>query len=131
VFEKLAAEEKEHLGKLEARYRELVASDPTLESQPTFLFFKGAANGLFAAGTDELNKGVDDRGRCSSASLRARLAQVLQALRRALRGIRGQADLSRVCRRRARPPRLLIREYKNLVARQGRRPRDGRRRRSA
>jgi Fur family ferric uptake transcriptional regulator len=61
VFERLAGEEGEHLGKLEARYRELVAASPALESQPTFLFFKGAANGLFAAGTEELKKGVNDR----------------------------------------------------------------------
>jgi len=51
VFEKLAEEEKEHLGTLEARYRELLQQDPQLESRPTFLFFKGAANGLFAAGS--------------------------------------------------------------------------------
>ena len=37
--------------------------------------------------------------------VRARLAQVLQALRRALRGLRRQAGLPRVRRRRARPPR--------------------------
>src|SRR5262245_39090402 len=61
IFEKLAEEEKEHLGKLETRYRELVAGDPGVESQPTFLFFKGAANGLFAAGAEELKKGGDDR----------------------------------------------------------------------
>jgi len=61
VFRRLAAEEQEHLGKLEARYRELVAADPRLESQPTFLFFKGAANGLFSAGTDELGAGANDR----------------------------------------------------------------------
>jgi Fur family ferric uptake transcriptional regulator len=61
VFERLRIEEEEHLGKLEARYRELLAENPALESQPTFLFFKGAANGLFAAGTEELAKGVDDR----------------------------------------------------------------------
>jgi Fur family ferric uptake transcriptional regulator len=62
VFRRLAGEEQEHLAKLEARYRELVAADPTLESQPTFLFFKGAANGLFAAGAEELKKkGMDDR----------------------------------------------------------------------
>ncbi len=62
VFEKLAGEEKEHLAKLEARYRELLGQDPQLDSRPTFLFFKGAANGLFAAGTDQLSKaGVDDR----------------------------------------------------------------------
>src|SRR5207344_3533398 len=46
---------------LESRYKELLAQYPDLESQPTFLFFKGAANGLFAAGTEELKKGVNDR----------------------------------------------------------------------
>ncbi|MGH9330218.1 MAG: ferritin family protein, partial [Vicinamibacterales bacterium] len=62
VFERMAEEEKEHLSTLEARYRTLLARDPELESRPTFLFFKGAANGLFAAGTDELKgKGVDDK----------------------------------------------------------------------
>jgi len=61
VFEKLAEEEKEHLGTLEARYRELLQQDPELESRPTFLFFKGAANGLFAAGAEQLSKGVNDR----------------------------------------------------------------------
>jgi Fur family ferric uptake transcriptional regulator len=60
VFQKLAAEEKEHLGTLEKRYSELVAHDPQLESRPTFLFFKGPANGLFAAGAERLGKGVND-----------------------------------------------------------------------
>ncbi len=60
VFERLAAEEGEHLGTLEKRYRELVAKDPQLESRPTFLFFKGAASGLFASGAEELRKGVND-----------------------------------------------------------------------
>ena len=69
VFQKLAGEEKEHLGTLEARYRELVADHPKLEAQPTFLFFKGAANGLFAAGAEELKKRASTIGRrCSSAS---------------------------------------------------------------
>ena len=61
VFEKLAVEEQEHLATLEARYRELLQQDPQLESRPTFLFFKGAANGLFAAGAARLANGVDDR----------------------------------------------------------------------
>ena len=60
VFRKLAGEEREHLATLEKRYRELIASDPELESRPTFLFFKGAASGLFAAGADQLKAGVDD-----------------------------------------------------------------------
>jgi len=60
VFKKLAGEEQEHLGTLDKRYRELIASDPDLESRPTFLFFKGAASGLFAEGTKKLREGVDD-----------------------------------------------------------------------
>jgi Fur family ferric uptake transcriptional regulator len=60
VFQKLAEEEKEHLGTLEKRYAELLATDPLLESRPTFLFFKGAANGIFAAGAEELGPGVND-----------------------------------------------------------------------
>jgi Fur family transcriptional regulator, ferric uptake regulator len=60
VFQQLAVEERQHLGILEQRYRELVAKDPQLESRPTFLFFKGAANGLFDAGTEQLGGGVDD-----------------------------------------------------------------------
>jgi Fur family ferric uptake transcriptional regulator len=74
VFEKLAGEEDDHLDRLERRYQELLARYPALEAQPAFLFFKGAANGLFAAGADELDKGVDDRHalligiRCERAS---------------------------------------------------------------
>lgn len=61
VFEKLATEEIDHLERLEARYKELLARDPELESQPTFLFFKGAANGLFAEGAEQLTRpGVDE-----------------------------------------------------------------------
>ena len=61
VFQKLAGEEREHLGTLERRYRELLATDPLLESRPTFLFFKGAANGLFDEGAAKLRKGVNDQ----------------------------------------------------------------------
>jgi len=60
VFERLAAEEGEHLGTLEKRYGELLAKDPQLESKPTFLFFKGAASGLFAEGAAKLREGVND-----------------------------------------------------------------------
>ena len=61
VFQKLAAEEQEHLGTLETRYRALLAADPELESRPTFLFFKGAASGLFAEGAKQLRQGVNDQ----------------------------------------------------------------------
>ena len=61
VFQRLAGEEKDHLATLEARYAALLSADPLLESRPTFLFFKGAANGLFAEGAERLTKGVDDQ----------------------------------------------------------------------
>ena len=61
VFEDLAREEKEHLTKLEARYKELLQRDSKLESRPTFLFFKGAAHGLFAEGAERLLRGVNDQ----------------------------------------------------------------------
>jgi Fur family transcriptional regulator, ferric uptake regulator len=60
IFRRLAEDEKQHLGTLEARYAELIATDPTLESRPTFLFFKGAAHGIFAEGAERLRDGVDD-----------------------------------------------------------------------
>jgi Fur family ferric uptake transcriptional regulator len=60
VFEKLAEEEKTHLATLETRYREMVAQDPLLDDRPTFLFFKGAAQGIFAEGAERLKDGVDD-----------------------------------------------------------------------
>ena len=45
------------------RYAELLAEDPDLELRPTFLFFKGPANGLFAEGAAELRRGgVDEAG---------------------------------------------------------------------
>lgn len=61
VFEKLATEEIDHLERLEARYKTLLERDPELEARPTFLFFKGAANGLFAEGAEALTRpGVDE-----------------------------------------------------------------------
>jgi Fur family ferric uptake transcriptional regulator len=76
VFQKLADEERDHLSTLEGRYQRLLQQDPQLESRPTFLFFKGAANGLFAEAAEEIAKGVDDRQalkigiRCERASHR-------------------------------------------------------------
>jgi len=133
VFHKLAEEEKEHMAKLEARYHELVTLDPTLESQPTFLFFKGAANGLFAAGTEELKKGVDDRQalligiRCESGSHKffKRYGDRFEESE-GKRIFLEFADEERDHRD------LLVREYKALVARETKRRRqNGRRRRSA
>jgi len=133
IFEHLRAEEKEHLGKLEARYQELIGSDPTLESQPTFLFFKGAANGLFAAGADQLRRdGVDDRRalligiRCERGSHRffKRYGERFE-----------ESEGKRIFLEFADEERehldLLIREYRSLAARTRGRARTSRGRRSA
>lgn len=61
IFLRLSEEEKDHLARLEGRYQALLHEDPELESKPTFLFFKGAANGLFSAGAEELGKVSNDK----------------------------------------------------------------------
>jgi Fur family ferric uptake transcriptional regulator len=54
VFHRLSTEEIDHLNKLESRYQELLKQNPELESKPPFLFYRGAANGLFSAAVEEL-----------------------------------------------------------------------------
>ncbi len=120
VFERLAEEEKEHLGTLEKRYAQLLAEDEQLESRPTFLFFKGAANGIFAEGAEKLRSGVDDQ----------------QALLIGIKCERGshaffkkygerfeESEGKRIFLEFADEERehldLLLREYRRLVARQG------------
>jgi len=61
VFERLAGEEREHLGTLERRYQDLLSKDPQLEARPTFLFFRGPAHGIFAEGAEKLRQGVNDQ----------------------------------------------------------------------
>jgi Fur family transcriptional regulator, ferric uptake regulator len=132
VFHRLGEEEKEHLGKLEQRYRELVSQDPKLESQPTFLFFKGAANGLFAAGTEELKKGVDDRRallvgiRCERGS-----HKFFKKYGERFEESEGKRIFLEFAEEEHDHLELLIREYRSLVSRQRGRSRDGRRKRSA
>jgi Fur family ferric uptake transcriptional regulator len=132
IFQQLAGEEDDHLDRLEGRYQELLRQHDDLEAQPPFLFFKGAANGLFAAGAEELKKGLDDR----------------QALRIGIRCERGsyqffkrygerfeESEGKRVFLQFAEEERehldLLLREYRALEKRPRRRPRESRRRRPA
>ncbi|HZT76745.1 MAG TPA: transcriptional repressor [Vicinamibacterales bacterium] len=119
VFQKLASEEVDHLQKLEQRYKELAKQDPDLDARPTFLFFKGAASGLFGSGVSELHDGIDDR----------------EALRIAIRCERGSHEFFKKYASRFEESEgkqifaefadeerehldLLIREYKALTARQ-------------
>jgi Fur family ferric uptake transcriptional regulator len=132
VFERLAAEEQEHLGKLEARYRELITEHPGLEAEPTFLFFKGAANGLFAAGTEELQKGVDDR-RALDIGIRCERGshKFFKRYGERFEESEGKRIFLEFAEEEREHLNLLIREHRALVARQRKRPRGGRRSRSA
>ena len=123
VFQRLAEEEREHLGTLEGRYKKLLAQDPQLEAQPTFLFFKGAANGLFAEGADRLTKGLDDRQalmiaiRCERGS-----HKFFKRYGERFEDSEGKQVFLEFAQEERAHLELLIREYRSLVKRQGRRP---------
>jgi Fur family ferric uptake transcriptional regulator len=121
VFQDLALEEKEHLGKLEARYTELLRRDPQLESRPTFLFFKGAANGLFAEGAERLMRGVNDQQalmigiRCERGSHR-----FFKKYGERFEDSEGKQIFLEFADEERDHLDLLIREYRALIKRQGR-----------
>jgi Fur family ferric uptake transcriptional regulator len=123
VFQKLAEEEKEHLGTLEVRYKQLLTADPQLESRPTFLFFKGAANGLFSEGAERLTKGVNDQQalmigiRCERGS-----HHFFKKYGERFEDSEGKHIFMEFAAEEKQHLELLIREYKSLVKRKGRRP---------
>jgi Fur family ferric uptake transcriptional regulator len=127
VFQDLALEEKEHLGKLELRYTELLRRDPQLESRPTFLFFKGAANGLFAEGADRLQRGVNDQQalmigiKCERGSHR-----FFKKYGERFEDSEGKQVFLEFADEERNHLDLLIREYRALVKRQGRQRRSAR-----
>jgi len=131
TFEKLAEEERAHLSALETRYRELLQQYPQLEAYPTFLFFKGAANGLFAAGADQLTQGVDDRQalmigiRCERGSHR-----FFKRYGERFEDSEGKQIFLEFADEERAHLELLIREYRAIVGKRSRSKR-GRRRRSA
>jgi rubrerythrin len=123
VFQKLAEEEKEHLGTLEARYTHLLAANPELESRPAFLFFKGAANGLFSEGADRLSRGVSDQQalmigiRCERGSHR-----FFRKYGERFEDSEGKQIFMEFAAEEKQHLELLINEYKNLIKRKGRQP---------
>ena len=131
VFEKLAEEERQHLGTLEQRYQRLLVQDPRLESRPTFLFFKGAANGLFAAGADQVARGVDDKQalmigiRCERASHR-----FFKRYGERFEDSEGRQIFLEFASEERGHLELLIREYRALARRLGSRRRPSRRTRA-
>jgi Fur family ferric uptake transcriptional regulator len=127
IFQDLAHEEKSHLGKLEARYNELLERDPQLESRPTFLFFKGAAHGLFEEGAERLAQGVDDQQalmigiRCERGSHR-----FFKKYGERFEDSEGKQIFLEFADEERDHLDLLVREYRALVKRQGRTRRSGR-----
>jgi Fur family ferric uptake transcriptional regulator len=119
VFKRLADEEKEHLRTLEVRYKELLAETPDLESRPTFLFFKGAANGLFATGAEELTSNMDDKKalmigiRCERGSHR-----FFRRYGERFEDSEGKRIFMEFAAEEREHLELLIREYRALVKRQ-------------
>ena len=124
IFNDLAMEEKEHLQTLETRYKELLQRDPQLDSRPRFLFFKGAANGLFAEGRDRLLKGVNDQQalmigiRCERGSHR-----FFKKYGERFEDSEGKQIFLEFADEERAHHDLLVREYRALVKRQGRTPR--------
>ena len=126
IFEDLAHEEREHLGRLEERYAQLLLRDPHLEARPTFLYFKGAASGIFAEGVDRLRKGVDDQQalmigiRCERGSHR-----FFKKYGERFEDSEGKQIFLEFANEEREHLDLLVREYRALVKRQGRRARRG------
>ena len=121
IFHDLAMEEKEHLGKLEERYNQLLQRDPQLESRPKFLFFKGAANGLFAEGAERLLRGVNDQQalmigiRCERGSHR-----FFKKYGERFEDSEGKQIFLEFADEERNHLDLLVREYRALAKRQGR-----------
>ncbi len=102
----------------------MLARDPRLESRPTFLFFKGAANGLFAAGAEQVAGGVDDKQalmvaiKCERASHR-----FFKRYGERFEDSEGKQVFLEFASEERAHLELLIREYRALARRQARRPR--------
>ena len=131
IFIKLATDEDDHLDRLERRYKDLLAQHPTLETQPAFLYFKGAANGIFAAGTEELKKGDERRAlligiRCERGSY-----QFFKKYGERFEESEGKRVFLEFADEEREHLDILKREYRALTTRQRPRARDARRRRSA
>ena len=120
VFQHLGAEEKEHLGKLEARYAELLQRDPQLEARPTFLFFKGAANGIFSEGTERLVAGNDQQALLIGIKCERGSHRFFKKYGEQFEESEGKAIFLEFADEERDHLELLIREYRALVKRQGR-----------
>ena len=106
VFQKLAEEEREHLGTLREALPRAARQRSAARVAADVPVLQGRGERPVRRGREAAAQGRQrSAGAAHRHQVRARLAQVLQALRRAVRGLRGQADLPRVRRRGARAPR--------------------------
>ena len=100
-----------------------ICSSATLSSNrgPTFLFFKGAANGLFSEGAERLTRGVNDQQayligiRCERGSHR-----FFKRYGEKFEDSEGKQVFLEFAQEERAHLELLIREYKSLLKRQGR-----------
>jgi len=127
VFLRLAGEEVDHLRKLETRYAAVLRGHPGLAAQPTFLFFKGAIDGLFAAGTAELGERVDE-GRALLIGIKCERGShaFFQKYGERFDDSEGKRIFLEFANEEREHLDLLLREYRHLVARQRRAAKGGR-----
>ena len=107
----------------EQRYRELTAKDPQLESRPTFLFFKGAASGLFDAGSEQLRGGGVDDERALLIGIKCERGshKFFKRYGERFEDSEGKQVFLEFADEERAHLDLLIREYRSLRQRQGRR----------
>jgi Fur family ferric uptake transcriptional regulator len=123
IFERLSTDEDDHLERLEQRYAQLLEAEPDLEQQPPFLFFKGAANGLFSAGVDALRGVTSDKDalmigiRCERGSHR-----FFKRYGEKFEDSEGKRIFLEFADEEREHLALLIREYRNLTRRDRGRP---------
>ena len=104
----------------------MLKRDPRLESRPTFLFFKGAANGIFAEGTGLLERGNDQQALLIGIKCERGSHRFFKKYGEQFEESEGRQIFLEFAKEERDHLDLLIREYRALVKRQGRAPRASR-----
>ncbi|HEY6510018.1 MAG TPA: ferritin family protein, partial [Vicinamibacterales bacterium] len=94
--------------------------DPLLEARPTFLFFKGAANGIFAEGTERLMQGNDQQALLIGIKCERGSHKFFKKYGEQFEESEGKQIFLEFANEEREHLDLLIREYKALVKRQSR-----------
>ena len=113
---------------LEQRYLGLTSKDPHLESRPTFLFFKGAASGLFDKGAERLQHATDDaQALLIGITCERGSHEFFKRYGERFEDSEGKQIFLEFADEEREHLDLLVREYRLLRQRQGRRAREERR----